>query len=132
MNKILDLGCGNNKRVGAVGIDVNPRSQADVVHDLNDFPYPYPESEFDEIYVNNVLEHLHDVVKVLEELHLIGKSNSLVKITVPYFRSRFAFIDPTHVHFFTVDSLSYFDPSHRLFEQYSCSEARFQINKSVQ
>ena len=131
MKNVLDLGCGNRKRPGAVGIDVNPRSAADVVHDLNDFPYPFPDSEFDEIYVDNVLEHLDDVIKVLEELHRIGNPGALVKIIVPYFRSRYASIDPTHRHFFTVDSLSYFDPDHPFYQQYCYSLARFKVEKKV-
>ena len=32
--KILDVGCGQNKFPGAVGIDSNSRSHADVIHDL--------------------------------------------------------------------------------------------------
>ena len=99
MNNILDLGCGNRKRPGAVGIDVNPRSAAEVVHDLNDFPYTFPDSEFDEIYVDNVLEHLDDVIKVLEEIHPTGNQGALQLLFVPYFRSRTASIDPTHRDF---------------------------------
>ena len=56
MPDILDLGCGNKKRPGAIGIDVNPRCDADVIHDLNAFPYPFAESAFDEIYADNVIE----------------------------------------------------------------------------
>jgi len=38
--KILDLGCGNKKFPGAVGIDINPLSDADVINALNDFLRP--------------------------------------------------------------------------------------------
>ena len=31
--KILDIGCGKHKTPGAVGMDSNPRSDADVLHD---------------------------------------------------------------------------------------------------
>lgn len=129
--KVLDVGCGNRKRAGAIGIDINPRSQADVIHDLNITPYPFEESIFDEIYVDNVLEHLNDVIKTLEELHRIGKPNALVKIIVPYFRSRWSCIDPTHKHFFSADSMSYFDPDHIHCKLYDYSFARFKIEKRV-
>ena len=52
---ILDFGCGNRKRPGSIGIDVNPRTDADVVHDLNVFPYPFADSSFDEVYADNVI-----------------------------------------------------------------------------
>ncbi len=129
--RILDLGCGNKKRTGAVGIDINPVTSADVVHDLNIFPYPLPDSSFDEIYVDNVLEHLDDVVKVMEEIHRISKPNGVVKIITPYFRARWAFIDPTHKHFFSIDSFSYFDPGHVHNKLYNYSHARFRIEKII-
>lgn len=130
-HRILDVGCGNRKRNGSIGIDINPRSQADVIHDLNVAPYPFEESIFDEIYVDNVLEHLNDVIKTLEELHRIGKPNALIKIIVPYFRSRWAYIDPTHKHFFSVDAISYFDPEHIHCKLYDYSLVRFKVEKRV-
>ena len=39
--KILDVGCGQNKYPGAIGIDSNPRANADVTHDLGVLPYPF-------------------------------------------------------------------------------------------
>ncbi len=105
---ILDLGCGLRKRPGAIGIDVNPRSQADVIHDLNRFPYPFPDNHFDEIICDNVLEHLDDVLKVMEELHRIAKPLALVTIVVPFYSHQQAHTDPTHRHFFGVHSFDYF------------------------
>jgi SAM-dependent methyltransferase len=105
---VLDLGCGLRKRPGAIGIDVNPRSQADVVHDLNRFPYPFPRNYFDEIFCDNVIEHLDDVVKVMEELHHIAKPSALVTVIVPFFPNRYANTDPTHKHFFGLHSFDYF------------------------
>lgn len=131
MANILDLGCGNKKRPGAIGIDINPCTDADVVHDLDAFPYPFEDGFFDEIYADNVLEHLADVIGVMEELHRICKAGALVKVIVPYFRSRWAFIDPTHRHFFTVDSMSYFDPDHVHSRLYNYSTARFRTERLV-
>ena len=129
--EILDLGCGNRKRPGAIGIDVNPATDADVIHDLNEFPYPFEDSCFDEIYADNVIEHLTDVVRVMEELHRISRPDALVKVIVPYFRARWAFIDPTHSHAFSVDSFSYFDPDHEHSRLYNYSPARFRTERLV-
>ncbi len=106
--KILDVGCGRRKRSGAIGIDNNPRSDADVLHDLNHFPYPFTDNEFDEIFADNILEHLDDVMKVMIELHRICKPNGIVSITVPHYAHRNANTDPTHKHFFGVHSFNYF------------------------
>jgi SAM-dependent methyltransferase len=127
--KVLDLGCGNRKRPGAVGVDHNPETAADVVHSLDVFPYPFETSSFDEIYADNVVEHLGDVIKVMEELHRLCKPGGTVTVIVPYFRAQWAFIDPTHRHFFTVDSFSYFDPSHPHCALYDYTKARFSVEK---
>lgn len=129
--KSLDLGCGNKKQAGMVGIDINPSSKADVIHDLNRFPYPFDDSTFDEIFADNTIEHLKDLPRVMEELHRIARPGAILKIIVPYFRARWAFVDPTHRHFFTVDSFGYFDPSHPFNQLYGYSKATFRIEKIV-
>ena len=129
--KILDLGCGKKKRSGAIGVDWSDQHDADVIHDLNLFPYPFRKSEFDEIYIDNTLEHLDDVILVMEEVYRICKPGGLVKVVVPYFRSVWAYIDPTHKHFFTVNSLAYFDPDHIICKRYEYSSARFKQEKII-
>ena len=43
--KVLDLGCGLRKTPGSVGCDMISLPSVDVVHDLNSFPYPFPDEE---------------------------------------------------------------------------------------
>jgi ubiquinone/menaquinone biosynthesis C-methylase UbiE len=129
--KILDLGCGKKKRPGSIGVDHSDRHGADVIHDLNVMPYPFSDNEFDEVYLDNVLEHLDSPMRVMEEVHRITKCGGKVKVIVPYFRSLWAFIDPTHKHFFTVDSFAYFDPRHIICQRYDYSTARFYVEKIV-
>ena len=71
--KILDVGCGQNKYAGAIGIDSNPHSHADVIHDLGVVPYPFADNEFDEIICRHVIEHVPDVMAFVSELHRITK-----------------------------------------------------------
>lgn len=122
--KILDLGCGKNKYEGAIGIDFNENTDADVIHNLNEFPYPFDDNEFDKIVLNHILEHLDDVVKVIEEVHRIAKPNAIAVINVPFFTSVDAFADPTHKHFFSSRSFDYFTGDIDAFDYYS--HARFQ------
>lgn len=129
--KILDLGCGNKKRPGAVGIDINPLADADIIHDLNSVPYPFEDSLFDEIIADNVIEHLDNVILIMEELYRISKAGATIKVIVPYFRSKWAYIDPTHKHHFTVDSFSYFDPEHIISKLYKYSQVRIQLKKVI-
>jgi ubiquinone/menaquinone biosynthesis C-methylase UbiE len=122
--KVLDIGCGRDKLPGALGMDVNPRSAADIIHDLEKFPYPLPDQSFDEIRAVSVIEHLRDILKTMEELHRICKTGAVLKITVPFFTSRYAYTDFTHKHVFTSRSFDYFDHDEQL-SKYRYSAVRF-------
>ena len=128
---ILDLGCGKKKRPGAIGVDYSNRHNADVIHDLNIFPYPFPSESIDQIYLDNILEHLNKPIKVMEEVHRIAKVGAIIKVIVPYFRSKWAHIDPTHKTFYTVDSFSYYDPRHIICQRYDYTSARFLVERVV-
>lgn len=113
--KILDVGCGMNKMEGAIGIDINPNTQADVVHDLNKFPYPFPDSEFDSIICNHIIEHIDDVVPFMEELYRIGKPDCVVEIITPHFTNPCSYRDPTHKRHLSFFSFDYFLRQERAF-----------------
>jgi SAM-dependent methyltransferase len=106
--KILDIGCGINKITDAIGIDSNPNSAADIIYDLNEFPYPFSENTFDKIYCIDVLEHLNDIIKVMEEIHRISNPGAEIFIRVPHFSSTHSYGDPTHKHYFNTQSFDYF------------------------
>lgn len=106
--KILDIGCGNNKKhPDAIGIDFSPDSDADFVHDLNTFPYPFKDDEFDLIYMVSILEHLDNVYKVLEEVWRITKNRGKVIIFSPTRFSNALYDDPEHKRAFTLRSFDY-------------------------
>lgn len=129
--KILDLGCGKKKRPGSIGVDYSDRHDADVIHDLNFFPYPFEANSFDQVYLDNVLEHLDNPMRVMEEVHRITKKGGKVIVIAPYFRSVWAFIDPTHKTFFTVDSFAYYDPDHLICQRYDYVSTRFKVDRIV-
>lgn len=127
--RLLDLGCGKKKRQGAIGVDIIWNEQVDVVHNLNSYPYPFEASQFDDVLLDNALEHLDDIVKTLEEIWRVCAPGAVVNIQVPYFRSHYA-IDPTHKHYFASHSFYYFDPRHDFHERYRYSNtARFHVEE---
>ena len=130
MVKKLDLGCGIRKRNGALGVDIVENSCVDVIHDLNQYPYPFNDNEFGDVLMDNSLEHLSDIVRTMEEIFRISKNNCVVTIKVPYFRSHYA-IDPTHFHYFVSHSFYYFDPTHIFHKYYKYSDATFRVEKIV-
>jgi ubiquinone/menaquinone biosynthesis C-methylase UbiE len=127
--KILNLGCGNIKydvpfKGEIVGMDIAKLKGIDIVHNLNKFPWPIKKNEFDYVYASNILEHLDDIVKPLEEIHRISKPGAIIKIIVPMFPGVWTFADPTHKQVFTYMSFNYFEEEHGL-NYYS--KARFKI-----
>ena len=109
---ILELGCGRKKHevpgARVIGIDISPKTDADVVYNLENRYFPFRRNAFDEILCYNVLEHIHNFLGVMEEMHRVGKPGAIVKIHVPYFSGCDAHVDPTHVRSFTSRSFQYF------------------------
>jgi SAM-dependent methyltransferase len=110
MSSILDIGCGNAKTPGALGIDANARTQADVVHDLDVFPWPLPTGNFDEIVCNHIVEHVVDMVRFMAEVHRVARPRARVTVVTPHFSNRFSFTDPTHRRHLSLKSFDYFLP----------------------
>lgn len=114
--RILDVGCGRTKFPGAIGIDIRTHvSQADVHHDLDQLPWPLPESDFDLVVMRHCLEHLRDVVRTMEELYRIAKPGGRIVIEVPHFSWCEAFTHPGHIHFFSGGSMDYYRPGNRAY-----------------
>lgn len=105
---ILDVGCGDAKVKGAIGMDIARLPGVDVVHDLNKFPWPFKDGSFDKIYLNNLIEHLPDTIKVMEEVHRILKKGGILHIEVVYWNHRHSVSDPQHVKFFNEHSWEFF------------------------
>lgn len=130
LNKMkIDIGCGSTKKKGFIGVDILQLSGVDIIHDLNIFPYPFEDNEVEEIWIDQVLEHLNEPVKVIEELHRICKNGASITIGVPYFRSFYATIDPTHKNFFGIYWFAYFDPKKKFCQRYQYSKVRFSVDK---
>ena len=117
--KILDIGCGKHKTPGAVGLDNNPRTGADVIHDLEFTPYPFDENEFDVVVGNQVIEHIDDVMGVMAELYRITRPGGTIRLDTPHYSDIASFTDPTHRHHLTTESFAYFTGNRPDFDFYS-------------
>jgi len=129
--RILDIGCGKNKVPGSVGVDFNGNLDADVEHDLNEFPYPFVDEQFDVVYIRDVLFLLNDPVQVMEEVYRLCKKDSEIVIVQPYFRSVWNHVDPWVKSFGTVHSFAFYDPNDPICKRYEYSSARFKTTKIV-
>jgi SAM-dependent methyltransferase len=121
--RILDVGCGVNKYAGAIGVDRNADTAADVICDLDRFPYPFRENSFDEIRAVHVIEHVADVMRTMEEFHRLLRPGGTVYIATPHYTDFSSFCDPTHRWHLNSFSFRYFGEDNAGFGYYS--RARF-------
>lgn len=126
--RVLDVGCGIKKYPGAVGIDRNPGSDADVICDLDRFPYPFADNSFEQIRAVHVIEHVADVMRTMEEFHRLLRAGGLLYIATPHYTDFSSFCDPTHRWHLNSYSFRYFGENHGGFGYYS--RARFR-EKSI-
>ena len=105
--RAVDVGCGQRKLPGSIGMDIVSDSSADTVHDMNQTPWPFEKNSFDLVFASQVLEHTEDVLGFIGEAYRILRPGGRIVVQVPYFRSTDAFGDITHKHFFTSMSLDY-------------------------
>ena len=121
--KKLNLGCGLKLLKEYINVDRTNKNGADVVCNLEKFPYPFKDNEYDEILMDNVLEHLENTIKVMEELHRISKPNGIIKIIVPHYSGNMAFSHLNHKTFFGTGSFNCFGTS----EDDGDSKVKFKI-----
>lgn len=117
--KILDVGCGSNKFEGAIGLDNNPRTGADVIHDLGTVPYPFEDSEFDLIVSRHVVEHVPDVMAFVSELHRIAKPGARIRLVTPHYTNGDWATDPTHRNHLNSFSFNTFLEDRQVFDFYT-------------
>jgi SAM-dependent methyltransferase len=117
--RVLDVGCGVKKYPGAIGVDRNADTAADVICDLDRFPYPFRDCTFDEVRAVHVIEHVADVMRTMEEFHRLLRPGGSVYIATPHYTDFSSFCDPTHRWHLNSFSFRYFGEDHGGFGYYS-------------
>lgn len=114
----LDLGCGPNKEEGYIGMDKTQYEGVDIVHDIEDTPWPVDDDTYTHVIASHVLEHVKPwkIIDVMNELWRVTQHKCEVDIRTPY-GDYFRF-DPTHCIHFIAPSWLYFDPTSEYYDCY--------------
>lgn len=129
-NSKINLGCGTDALQGFLNVDKAPCPGVDLVHDLESYPWPFPDNQFEEVVAIHLLEHLPNTIQTLEELYRIAQNEARIVIRVPYWNCWHSIGDPTHLKAFHQKSFDFFDPRKRSCrERPYYSKARFNIEK---
>jgi predicted SAM-dependent methyltransferase len=112
----LDIGCGNDRQEGFVGMDRIPFPGVEIVHDWDDIPWPIPDESCLRIIASHVVEHVDPArghfLDWMAECWRILKVEGQLAIAYPYGGSRQYLQDPTHVNPCIENTWFYWDPAH--------------------
>lgn len=103
----VDIGCGDSKPDGFVGVDICPGANVDIVADISQ-TFPFEDNSVDELRAYDVIEHLPDRINTMNEIWRVCKPGAMVDLVVPSTDGRGAFQDPTHISFWNINSFRYF------------------------
>src|SRR5271169_5409273 len=85
----LDLGCGDNKKEGFLGVDKFKTSSTDIVQDLFMFPWQWKDESVDELHCANFVEHIPKELRprFFEEAWRVLKVDAKFTVICPYWAS---------------------------------------------
>lgn len=116
---VLNLGCGIKCKVKkGINLDVNPKVEPDVVHDLNKLPLPFEDNTFDRCIMSHIFEHLGDPWSIKKpyvqwffefwaEIWRVLKPGGLIQFTSPNINNTLTWGDPGHTRAITLQTLSF-------------------------
>ena len=94
-------------------MDLAALPTVDVVHDIDEVPFPFKDDSFDEVHLVHVVEHARSIVRLMEEVHRISRPGARVRIVTPHYTDSMSWQDPTHRWHLNSYSFRYFDPTYR-------------------
>ncbi len=124
MVRVLDVGCGRNKFPGAIGVDRNPASHADLICDLDQATYPFRDDSFDEVRATHVIEHVADVLRTMGEFHRLVRAGGRIRLVTPHYTDFSSFCDPTHRWHLNSFSFRVFGEDHGGFGYYTAARLK--------
>jgi len=123
----LNIGAGAGDQMpGAVRLDLARTTRPHVVADV-EAGLPFRSGTFGVAGAYDVIEHVHDLVAVMEEIHRVLVPDGVLIVTTPHFSSPNAYTDPTHQRALGLRSFDYFDAAHPLAYY---SRARFRVRQA--
>jgi len=114
----LNVGCGRNVLPGWVNLDSYAGPGVDMVVDLEECgrapidlghsPIDLPDNSVDEFLLSHVIEHIRNVLPMMQELYRIAEPGATMNVRCPHGASDDADEDPTHVRRMFPGSFGYF------------------------
>ena len=103
----IDLGCGNAKRDGFVGLDYVAAPGVDYVINLTNERLPFEDNTVDHVFSAHFLEHIGAPNHIFKEIARVCRDGAKIEFWTPYAFTNDAFLYG-HVTFFTEQQWLYF------------------------
>jgi SAM-dependent methyltransferase len=105
-NLRLDLGCGDCKKEGTLGVDMVTCPGVDYTLDIQNEPLPFSNGSVEYIHSSHFLEHLEDPSKVFLEVSRVCQDGAKLEFWTPYawtndaflFGHTFSFTEELYLH----------------------------------
>lgn len=106
----LNLGCGRHKLQGTTNIDKSPKCNPEMLWDLEyGLPANIRENSVEEIHTSHFLEHVENLIPLMNDCYRVLKPRGRFYITVPSGHNLvWAMRDPTHRRIFFDQTFMYF------------------------
>jgi SAM-dependent methyltransferase len=104
----LDLGCGNKRRDGFLGVDRYRCDAADVLCDITQ-TLPFKTGSVAAVFLDNLIEHILDIPRLLTEIVRVCRDGATITIITPHFTALDSWRDPTHIHHLSYFSMDHFE-----------------------
>ncbi len=126
----LDIGCGKNKHEGYIGVDKEKFDCVDILHNLNNFPWPFNDNSVSEVLCHNILEHLESPWRAVREIIRICQLGARIHVRFPVPEHPNAWKDPDHKYTFTPQWFEQFGELEIVKNEKHCVPAWFEQSDS--
>jgi SAM-dependent methyltransferase len=127
----LNYGCGRDYRPGWVNAEINRAVKADVYIDPARSRLPFEDDTFEEVLLDNVLEHLprEQLFPFLDEMYRICRQGALLRVYVPHYTSVFNHANLSHCASFAIGAFDCCAPSGMFNSGERYGKAAFLVKK---
>lgn len=119
----VDVGCGANCQPGFVGMDKRKLDGVEIVHDVEEFPWPLEDGSCSVLVMSHLVEHIKPwlTIDLMNEAWRVLEPKGLLLISTPYAGSYRYFQDPTHCNPWNDATVEYFQQGTPLYGIYTPS-----------
>lgn len=104
----INLGCGNKRKDGYVGIDMFACEAVDIIANVAE-GIPLADGTVTDVWMDNFIEHVPDIPRLMRELHRVCAAGARITAFTPHYSSIASWRDPTHIHHLSYFSMDHFE-----------------------